>query len=78
MSTLHVTDYLAGHATYPGDCTHIVGEVKGPTTFGQLRCATAADYDPETDRTRVTFGVVEERDDATLARVQRAREDGSE
>lgn len=78
MTSLHVTDYLAGHATYPGDCTHIVGEVKGPSTLGQWRVATAADYDPVSDRTRVTFNVLEERDDATLARVQRAREDGSE
>ena len=43
------------HATYRGDCSHIVGEVKGPTTYGQYQTAVDASYDPATDRTRVGF-----------------------
>lgn len=43
------------HATYRGDCTHIVGEVKGPTTYGQHQTAVTAVYDEATDRTRVGF-----------------------
>ena len=43
------------HATYPGDCTHIVGEVKGPTTYGQLQVAVSAEFDPSADSTRVGF-----------------------
>lgn len=47
--------YPAGHATYPGDCAHIVGEVKGPTTLRQHVVAVEAAYDGEQDRTRVSF-----------------------
>lgn len=43
------------HAAYRGDCTHIVGEVKGPTTYGQYQTAVDAVYDAATDRTRVGF-----------------------
>lgn len=44
------------HANYPGDCTHMVGEVKGPTTYGQLQVAVDAVFDPATGKTRVGFG----------------------
>lgn len=47
--------YAAGVVHYPGDCTHIIGEVKGPTTYGQAVMAVAAEYDATTDRTRVAF-----------------------
>jgi hypothetical protein len=43
------------HATYRGDQTHIVGEVKGPTTYDQWQAAVDAVYDQATDRTRVGF-----------------------
>lgn len=51
-----MTDRIkAGTATYRGDVTHIVGEVKGPRTYGDLVTATEATYSPATDSTRVTF-----------------------
>lgn len=43
------------YATYRGDCSHIIGEVKGPTTYGQYQEATVAVYYPATDSTRVGF-----------------------
>lgn len=43
-------------ATYPGDQTaQIVGEVKGPNTLGEALRAVTADYDAETNTTRVGF-----------------------
>jgi len=42
-------------ATYPGDVTHIVGEVKGPNLLGERLTAVTADYDATTDKTRVGF-----------------------
>lgn len=42
-------------ATYPGDCTHMVREVKGPTALGEMLVAVTADYDPAADSTRVGF-----------------------
>lgn len=46
----------ARHATYPGDVTHIVTDgAKGPTTFGEAVYPVTADYDPETNKTRVGF-----------------------
>ena len=42
-------------ANYPGDCTRIIGEVKGPNTLGEVLRAVTADYDPESDVTRVGF-----------------------
>jgi len=44
-----------GAATYRGDVTGIVGEVKGPTTYGSYLVADTAVYDRDTDSTRVTF-----------------------
>jgi hypothetical protein len=42
-------------ATYIGDATHMVGEVKGPNTLGEPLTAVEAVYDPETNTTRVGF-----------------------
>jgi hypothetical protein len=47
--------YPAGFLNYPGDCVHIVGEVKGPTTYGSHLMAVGAAYDETTDSTRVGF-----------------------
>lgn len=44
-----------GVATYNGDCSHIVGEVKGPTTYGRPLVAASAEYDAATDKTKVRF-----------------------
>lgn len=43
------------YATYPGDTTHIIGEVKGPNTWGERLTAVTAEYDATTDKTRVGF-----------------------
>lgn len=50
---LVVTKHRAGFATYSGDCRHIIGETKGPTTYGGYVIAHAAEFDGE--RTRVEF-----------------------
>lgn len=42
-------------ATYPGNVTHIVGEVKGPNTLGEAMRAVSANYDEASDSTRVGF-----------------------
>lgn len=42
-------------ATYPGDVTHIIGEIKGPNLLGEPLTAVSAEYDAETDKTRVGF-----------------------
>ncbi len=48
--------HKAGHANYPGDVRHMIGEIKGPLTYGGYVIAVDAQYDPDTDRTRVAFG----------------------
>lgn len=48
--------FNAGWATYRGDCSHMVGEVKGPTMYRTAVIAEEAQYDADTDRTRVRFG----------------------
>jgi hypothetical protein len=56
MATLMTTSPAATRfATYPGDVTHIVGEVKGPNLLGEWLTAVTADYDAATDKTRVGF-----------------------
>lgn len=50
-----MTAAAARFATYPGDTTHIIGEVKGPNTWGEHLTAVTADYNPETNSTRVGF-----------------------
>lgn len=47
--------HSAGSANYAGDVRHIVGEIKGPTTYRTAVLAVGAEYDADTDRTRVTF-----------------------
>jgi hypothetical protein len=42
-------------ANYPGDVTHIIGEVKGPNTLGETLRAVTAGYNAEADTTRVGF-----------------------
>lgn len=44
-----------GHMNYPGDCRHIIGEVKGPNLLDEMLTAVDAKYDPETNMTRVGF-----------------------
>lgn len=45
----------ARYATYPGDTTHIIGEVKGPNTWGEHLTAVTAEYNPDSNTTRVGF-----------------------
>lgn len=45
----------AGHAIYPGDVRHMVGQVKGPNLLGEFLTAVTADYDPAAGKTRVGF-----------------------
>lgn len=54
--------YRAGAATYPGDCRSIVGEAKGPTTFGTRVAASTAAYDESANTTRVDFLTLAEGD----------------
>jgi hypothetical protein len=55
----HVVSHRPGYANYRGDVSHIVGEVKGPTTYGRTVVAVDAQFDPATDRTRVEFCFVD-------------------
>jgi len=43
------------YATYPGDVTHMIGEVVGPGQNGKVWVATDTNYDPETNKTRTEF-----------------------
>lgn len=45
----------AGFATYKGNHEDIVGEVRGPTTYNSMVIAIEAEYDSETNKTRVKF-----------------------
>ena len=49
------TRTAARFANYSGDVTHIVGEIKGPNTWGERMTAVSADYDGAADSTRVGF-----------------------
>ena len=42
-------------ANYAGDCSHMVGEVHGPTLTGRLMVVTSAAYYPRHGRTVVHF-----------------------
>jgi hypothetical protein len=58
-----VTDNVrlpTGWANYPGDVRHILDdpEPKGPNYMGELMFPVTADYDPETDTTRVGFSLM--------------------
>lgn len=57
-----MTRHSAGRATYPGDVRHIVGEIKGPTTYGAPVVAISAVYDHDTDKTTVEFAHLTEED----------------
>lgn len=45
----------AGRAHYAGDRRGIVGEIKGPTTFGSYVVAVAAEFDAEANTSTVYF-----------------------
>jgi hypothetical protein len=49
-----------GWATYPGDHRHLAGraEPMGPNYMGEPMWPVTADYDAETNRTRVGFSLV--------------------
>lgn len=49
-------------ANYPGDVTHIIGEVKGPNTWGERLTAVSADYNQATNMTRVGFAYTTTKD----------------
>lgn len=51
-----VKRHPAGSANYAGDVRSMVGEVKGPTTYGGCVVAVAAVYDAAQGRTKVAFG----------------------
>lgn len=55
------------HASYRGDCSHMVGEVVGPTTYGQMQVAVDATHDAAADRTRVGFAPATVHDIEALA-----------
>jgi hypothetical protein len=57
----------ARFATYPGDCSHIVGEVKGPNMLGEMLTAVTATYDADTDSTRVGFAYGAHRADGQVS-----------
>jgi hypothetical protein len=42
-------------AIYAGDQRHIIGEVKGPNTMGEMLTAVTAEYDADSHTTRVGF-----------------------
>lgn len=50
-----MTAYPAGIAKYRGDLRAMIGEVKGPTTYGTFVVAATAVYDATDDQTRVGF-----------------------
>jgi hypothetical protein len=50
-----VKRHPAGIAHYRGDVRVMLGEIKGPNTYGGYVVATAAIYDPETGLTEVAF-----------------------
>ena len=70
-----MTDHFpAGAANYPGDQSHIVGEVNGPTTYGTFVIATDATFDADADSTRVAFRHATPDEHAALvARINAAR-----
>lgn len=43
------------YATYPGDVTHMIGEVVGPNLLGEMLTAVHAVHDLQTNKTRVGF-----------------------
>lgn len=48
-----------GFATYNGDCRGILNEgPKGPNDMGELMWPVTAEYDAETNKTRVGFSLI--------------------
>lgn len=47
--------YKAGSATYPGDHTGSLDQVKGPTNYGTYVIVSGAKYDESTDSTILYF-----------------------
>lgn len=70
-----VTRHPAGTATYPGDCRHMVGEVKGPTTYGSLVVAVDARHFAGQDVTGVGFAHCTDADVDTIVSTGRGRLD---
>ena len=55
--------HKAGCANYRGDVRSMIGEVKGPTTYGDnYLVAVAAEHDAAADRTKVYFAHLGELD----------------
>ena len=52
---MNMTNQPARFANYNGDVSHMVGEVKGPNTWGERLTAKSANYDSTTNQTRVGF-----------------------
>jgi len=50
-----VKRHKAGHANYPRYAGNMLGQICGPLTYGGYVIAVEAQYDSQTDRTRVTF-----------------------
>lgn len=63
-----MTRHSAGRATYRGDVRSIVGEVKGPTTYGSQVVAVDAVYDEASNTTWVAFVHLTEADKANMVR----------
>lgn len=49
----------AGVAKYPGDQTHAIGQLMGPTNDGRFVRVSDGSYDPISDRTKLTFEEVQ-------------------
>jgi hypothetical protein len=47
--------HRAGRATYNGPVDNIVGELRGPTTYGAMLVATEQTYDEASDTTVIEF-----------------------
>jgi len=74
--TVTTANPVVRHATYPGNVTHIVGEVKGPNQLREFLVAGEATYDPTTDTTRVGFAYAT-REDVARHREAIAEERGT-
>jgi hypothetical protein len=53
-------------ATYNGNQTHVVGQLMGPNTLGELLTVVTASYDHQTNKTRLGFayGVQSQEEDS--------------
>lgn len=62
-----MTRHRAGVATFRGDVRSMVGEVKGPTTYGSYLVASSAEYDATTNTTRVEFAHCRTNSDGSIS-----------